>query len=217
MDTIPLELEKREILGNKNKALRASGMTPAHVFGHGVKSQSLQGPTSEMERVIARAGTSRLIGLKVGVEKRARHVVIREVQRKPSTGILLHVDFYQVKSKEKMVADVPVHVVGEAPVLESKANTLVVEIPSLTIECLPSKIPSRISVDVSNLKEPSDVIRVHDIKPGEGISVMNSPELVVVKIEVERRKIAEPTEGAAAEAIQVVPAIQPEGSAETKE
>ena len=216
MDTIPLELQKRDILGKQNNALRRSGMTPAHVFGHGTKSLALQGPTNEVERVIARAGTSRLIDLKIGSEKRARHVLIREIQRQSGSGMLMHVDLYQVRSKERMVADVPVHVVGEAPVLESKVNKLVVEIPSLTIECLPSKIPSRILVDVSNLKESDDVIRVHDINPGEGITVMNSPELAVVKIEVERWRVVETGEAAAVEPIEVVAAKQPEEPGETK-
>ncbi|MBN1856174.1 MAG: 50S ribosomal protein L25 [Dehalococcoidia bacterium] len=209
MDTIPLELQKRDILGKQNSALRRTGMTPAHVFGHGVKSVALQGPTSEIEKVVATAGTSRLIGLKIGSEKRARHVLIREIQRKPGTGMLLHVDFYQVRSKEKMVAEVPVHVVGEAPVLESKANSLVVDMPTLSVECLPSKIPSTISIDVSSLVDTDDVIRVHDVNPGEGITVLNSPDLVVVKIEVERRRVEEVAE-AVEEGVEVVPAKQPE-------
>ena len=196
MDTIPLELQKREALGNKNKALRRSGLTPAHLFGHGVKSLPLQGTTAEIEGAVRHAGTSRLIGLKIGGEKRARNVLVREIQRHPGTGLLLHVDFYQVRSKEKMTVEVPVHVVGDAPVLQSKANSLVIDIPHLHIECLPSHMPSRIDIDVSGLKETGDVVRVHDVKAAEGIVVLNDPELVIVKVEVERGVAAAPVEGA---------------------
>ncbi len=206
MDTIPLELQKREALGNKNKALRRSGVTPAHLFGHGLKSQPLQGATAEIEGVVRHAGTSRLIGLKIGGEKRARNVLVREIQRHPGTGLLLHVDFYQVRSKERMTVEVPVHVVGDAPVLQSKANSLVIDIPHLHIECLPTRIPSRVDVDVSGLKETGDVVRVHDIKTAEGIVVLNDPELVVVKIEVQRGPAAAPAEVAmAAEEKQSAP------------
>ena len=216
MDSIALEVQKREVLGNKNKALRRSGVTPAHLFGHGVKSQALQGPTAELEGVVRRAGTSRLIGLKIGGEKRARNVVVREVQRHPGTGLLLHVDFYQVRTKEKMSVEVPVHVVGDAPALLSKANILVVEIPHLHIECLPSRIPSRIDIDVSGLVESDDVVRVHDVKVAEGISVLNDPELAVVKVEVKRGLATAPVEGAA-EAAVAAEEKKPEQAGETAE
>ena len=214
MDTIALEVQKREVLGNKNKALRRSGVTPAHLFGHGVKSQALQGATAELEGAVRHAGTSRLIGLKIGGEKRARNVLIREVQRHPGTGLLLHVDFYQVRTKERMTVEVPVHVVGDAPALLSKANILVVEIPHLHIECLPSRIPSRIDIDVSGLMESDDVIRVHDVKTPEGISVLNDPELAVVKVEIKRGLAAAPVEGAAEGAV-AAEEKQPEQAAET--
>jgi len=214
MDTISLELQKREVSGNKNKALRRSGVTPAHLFGHGVKSQPLQGATAELEGVIRHAGTSKLIGLKIGEEKRARNVLVREVQRHPGTGLLLHVDFFQVRSKERMTVEVPVHVVGDAPVLQSKANTLVVEIPHLNIECLPSRLPSRIDVDVSGLEGTGDVVRVHDVKMADGIVVLNDPELVVVKVEVERKPVAAPVEGAG-EVVVAAAEKQPEQTGQT--
>ncbi len=214
MDTISLELQKREASGNKNKALRRSGLTPAHLFGHGVKSQPLQGATAELEGVIRHAGRSKLIGLKIGEEKRARNVLVREVQRHPGTGLLLHVDFFQVRSKERMTVEVPVHVVGDAPVLQSKANTLVVDIARLNIECLPSRLPSRIDIDVSGLKESDDVVRVRDVKTAEGIVVLNDPELAVVKVEVERRAAAAPAE-VAGDVVVAAAEKQPEQTGET--
>ncbi len=215
MDTISLELQKREVSGNKNKALRRSGVTPAHLFGHGVKSQPLQGATAELEGAIRHAGRSKLIGLKIGEEKRARNVLVREIQRHPGTGLLLHVDFFQVRSKERMTVEVPVHVVGDAPVLQSKANTLVVEIPHLNIECLPSRLPSRIDIDVSGLKATDDVVRVRDVKMADGIVLLNDPELAVVKIEVERKAaVVAPAEGAG-EVVVAAAEKQPEQTGET--
>ncbi len=187
MDKISLELDKRETEGKHNRALRRTGITPAHLFGHGVQSVALQGPTGELEQVLVRAGTSRLISLKVAGEKRARSVVIREIQRKPVSGLLLHVDLYQVRSKERMSVDVPVHLLGTAPALESRANKLATEMPMLTVECLPADLPARLDVDVSGLKTAADAIRVGDIKPPSGVVILNDHDLVVVKIEVERK------------------------------
>jgi large subunit ribosomal protein L25 len=214
MDAIPLEVQKRDVYGKKNKALRRDGITPAHVFGHGVKSQALQGPTSELERIVERAGKSRLIGLKIEGEKRSRSVIVREVQRKPSSGLLYHVDFYQLRTKEKITVEVPVHVVGYAPALENTSNKLEIELPELTVECLPAQMPSRLDVDVSSLVDSADVIRVADLRLGEGISVHNDAGLAVVKIAIERKREAEPV---AAEEVEVVAAAVPESEGAKEE
>lgn len=211
MDKITLALEQRGTFGKHNNALRRSGMTPAHLFGHGVHSLALQGPTADLERVVARAGTSRLVSLKVGAEKRSRTVLVREIQRKPVSGQLLHVDLYQVKSKEKMTVEVPVHVIGDAPALISKANSLEVELSSLSVECLPADLPARLDVDISGLENPGDAVRVGDIQPPHGVTILNDHELVVARIEAERKAVVEveeeeeETEEGVAEAAETEP------------
>ena len=214
MDKLTLELQKRETSGKHNRALRRAGITPAHLFGHRVDSVGLEGPTSELEGILSRSGTSRLISLKVKGEKRSRSVLVREIQRKPGSGLLLHIDFYQVRSKEKMTGEVPVHVVGTAPAVESRANKLDVELPMLSVECLPADLPARIDVDVASLKAASDVIRVGDILPPEGVTILNDHELVVVKIEVERKKAVEGEEMAGQPAAEAEE--KPESRPETK-
>lgn len=218
MDTISLDVHKRQVLGKKTKALRRSGVTPAHIFGHGVKSQPLQAATSEIESVLVRAGTSRLISLSIEGEKRPRSVLVREVQREPASDRLVHVDFYQVRIKEKMSVEVPVHLVGDAPALVSTANALDVELPNLHIECLPSHLPSAINVDVSTLESTHDAIRVADLRLPEGVTVLNAPELVVVKVEPVRGvRIEEEVAAEAAEAAEAVTRVPEAGAAEEGE
>jgi large subunit ribosomal protein L25 len=182
MDKIELDVTNREILGKKVKHLRRQGITPVHLFGHGIKSLALQCDTGELERVLAQAGHTGLIGLKLGKEKKPRPVVIREFDRDWRRGKLLHVDFYQVKMEEKIKLEVPVVLVGEAPALKFKDNMLEHELEALTIECLPAKIPANVEVDISSFTEPGQAIRVKDIALDKDITVLNDPELVVVKI-----------------------------------
>ncbi len=56
MDRTELEVASREILGKKVKHLRRQGITPVHLFGHGIESLALQCSTGELERVLAQAG-----------------------------------------------------------------------------------------------------------------------------------------------------------------
>jgi len=182
MDRIALEVTNREILGKKVKHLRRQGITPVHVFGHGIQSLALQCDTDKAERVLAQAGLTGLINLKLDEEKEPRTVVIREFDRDWRKGQLVHIDFYQVKMTEEIRLEVPVVLVGEAPALKSKDNMLEHELDTLTIECLPGKIPAGIEVDISSLTEPEQAIRVEDIDLDKDITVLNDPELVVVKI-----------------------------------
>ncbi len=182
MDKIELKVANREILGKKVKHLRRQGITPVHLFGHGIKSLSLQCDTGELERVLGQAGQTRLISLKLTKEKKPRTAVVREFDRDWRKGALLHVDFYQVKMEEKIKLEVPVVLVGEAPALKSKANMLEHELGTLTVECLPAKIPTSLEVDISSLTEPEQAIRVKDVSLDKDITVLNNPELVVVKI-----------------------------------
>jgi large subunit ribosomal protein L25 len=182
MDRIELEVTNREIIGKKVRHLRRRGITPVHVFGHGIQSLALQCDTGKAERVLAQAGLTGLINLKLDEEKEPRTVVIREFDRDWRKGQLLHVDFYQVKMTEEIKLEVPVVLVGEAPALKSKDNMLEHELYTLTIECLPAKIPAGIEVDISSLTEPEQAIRVADIDIDKDITVLNDPELVVVKI-----------------------------------
>jgi large subunit ribosomal protein L25 len=182
MDKIELEVTNREILGKRVKHLRRQGITPVHLFGHGIESLALQCDTDELERVLAQAGHTGLIGLKLDKEKKPRTVVIREFDRDWRRGKLLHVDFYQIKMEEKIRLDVPIVLVGEAPALKSKDNMLEHELENLTVECLPAKIPASVEVDISSFTEPGQAIRVKDIALDKDVTVINDPELVVVKI-----------------------------------
>jgi len=182
MDKIELEVTNREILGKKVKHLRRQGITPVHLFGHGIESLALQCDTDELEQVLSQAGYTGLIGLKLDKEKKPRTVVVREFDRDWRRGKLLHVDFYQIKMEEKIKLEVPVVLVGEAPALKSKDNMLEHELETLTVECLPAKIPASVEVDISSFTEPGQAIRVKDIALDKDITVLNDPELVVVKI-----------------------------------
>ena len=182
MDRIELKVASREILGKRVKHLRRQGITPVHVFGHGIESLALQCDTKELERVLSRAGQTRLIDLKLAKEKKPRTVVVREFDRDWRRGELVHVDFYQVKMEEKIRLEIPVVLIGEAPALKAKTNMLDHALGTLTVECLPAKIPGSIEVDISYLAELDQAIRVKDITLDKDITVLNNPDLVVAKI-----------------------------------
>ena len=200
MERIELQATNREILGKKVRFLRRQGIIPIHLFGHNVESLALQCDAAQLQRVLAQAGKTRLINLKLDKAKRPRNVVVREIQRDLLTGGLLHVDFYQVRMAEKIKVEVPIVPVGEAPALKLKENMLLQGLNNLTIECLPDKIPASIEVDLNSLTEVEQAIHVRDITLDEGVAILNDPEHVVVKISLRHvEKVEEVVEKVAVE------------------
>ncbi len=182
MSDLTLKAAKRDVLGKKTRFLRRQGITPTHLLGHGIKSLALQCDTTELKRIIAQGGTSRIIELNIEAEKRPRSVFIREIQRDEINGKLLHVDFYQVKKTEKITADIPIVLVGEAPATKSRENMLEQLLTQLGVECLPEKLPPQIEVDLSPLKEAGQSIYVRDIALDPDITVTTDPDQIIVKV-----------------------------------
>jgi large subunit ribosomal protein L25 len=204
-ESIEVKVEKREVTGKKVRFLRNKGVVPVHLFGHNVESLSLQGDAAVLQKVLSQAGRTRLIDLKVGKSQKNHNVMVREIQKDPIKGSLLHVDFYEVNMDEKIRVEVPIVLIGESPALKVRENMLNQNFSSLTIECLPGKMPDRIRVDISSIKEVDQAVHVKDIVLPD-VVIMNDPDLVIAKVSlrpvevVEEVKPVAGAEGAGAEA-----------------
>ncbi len=191
MEELKINAAKREVLGKRNRFLRSQGFTPAHLFGHSLESLTLQCDTNELKKIIAHAGTTRLVSLRIDGDKAPKSVFVREIQRDALGKILLHVDFYQVTKGEKMTMDVPIVLVGEAPAMKGKGRMVSRGITVLSIECLPEKVPPQIEVDISSLVDLEQAIKVKDIVLDPDIAVHVDPEQLVVKVTEVTIKIEE--------------------------
>ena len=206
MKRLELEASKRDITGKKVRFLRRQGTIPANIYGHGIDSTPINVDAKSLKHLLAHAGKTDLISLKVDDSKSPVKVLMREIQRNPLTDEPLHVDFYQVRMTDKIKAEVPLVFTGEAPVLKNVKNSSISHlIDSLHIEALPDDLPHSFEVDVSNIEELDQTIHVKDIPLGHGITLLSDPEQMVVKV-IEARKeevIEVPAEAEVAEEAEV--------------
>ena len=196
MEEILLEVTSRNTLGKKCSGLRRQGVTPVHLFGHGVPSLALQCDTVELRHALSHAGRTKLISLAIDGSKSPVKVLNREVQMRHRS--LLHVDFYQVNLAEKTSVEVPIVLVGEAPATRTKGTMVLQNLAHLTVECLPEDIPDKIEVDLSVLMEVEQAIHVKDLVLGKGVATLDDPEQMIVKVSaVAEEKVEEvkPVEG----------------------
>lgn len=200
MDQIELVAASRDILGKKVRFLRRQGLIPANLYGHNVESTALQIEASQLKHTLTKAGRSSLIALKVDGTKSPKMVIVRDVQREPLSGELLHVDFYQVKMEEKIKLEVPLLFIGEAPAIKERGGILVQNMNSLEVECLPADMPHNIEVDLSVLEEIDQAVHVGDIHADDGVTILTDPDQAIVQIARSRVEVEIAEEIAAAEA-----------------
>jgi large subunit ribosomal protein L25 len=194
-----LNATKRETTGKASRRLRRQGLLPAVVYGHNATPAIIQLDTHDFERVFVRSGRTQLIDLVVG-DGRANKVLVKEVQWSPRRHTLVHVDFHQVSLREKLQVEVPIAVTGEAePVLVGDADVLVV-MHTLRVECLPSRIPEVIEVDISGLSEVEAGVRVSELRLPDGVTAVAESDDLVVKLAARRVAAAEEAEDAEAAA-----------------
>ncbi len=115
MEQIELNVQPRTVVGKQVKALRRAGDVPAVLYSRRSEPVILQANNRELLRVLARAGGSRLVKLNIAGKKEAPVALVREVQREPIKGAVLHVDFYGVSMTEKITVQIPIRFEGTSP------------------------------------------------------------------------------------------------------
>lgn len=196
---ITLHVEQRTLIGKKVKRLRAEGWVPGIVYGRETESVAVQIPRADLVEAYQQAGTSNMIGLLVGRQRKPRPTFIREVQRDPLSLEILHVDLETVDLDRPITALVPIVLVGEAPVEEEGLGVLTRGVEEIEVHCLPADVPSRIEVDVSCLEQSNQVIHVRDLELPQEVEILTDPETTVAYIarlrpvieEVEEEEIEE--------------------------
>ena len=174
------------------RKLRRENMIPAVIYGGELGNKPLAVDAKGILRYLkGEVSEAKIWKLEIeGVGK--KDVIIKDVQKHPVTGEVLHVDFYEVTYGKMISLLVPVKVVGEA-IGVKKGGILTILKEELEIECLPRNIIEEIEVDISDL-DIGDTLFVRDIPVGEGIRIKedpNQPVVTVVEAEVEEEAKAE--------------------------
>ncbi|MBI3341630.1 50S ribosomal protein L25 [Candidatus Curtissbacteria bacterium] len=216
MQQIPLDGQKREVLGRKVKQIRKEGLIPAHIFGHKIETIHAQVNGHDFRKVYEKAGETGVIELKI--DGKSHPVLVRSLQIHPLTDEIQHIDFYQVNLLEKVKVNVPLEIVGEAPAVEKKIGLLLTPVTEVEVEALPTDLPESIQVDISNLAAIDDAIKVANLQIDRSkVEVLADAELVVAQIGELVTKEMEAVEAEAEAAAEAAEATEGAEGEEAKE
>jgi large subunit ribosomal protein L25 len=181
MEQIKLFSVRRTIKKGAAKELRQQGLVPCILYGRGFETVPLQIEALELSRILAKAGSSQLINLKIDKARSTQPVLAREIQRDVLTGEPIHVDFLAVSMTEKISAQVAITLIGEPAAVARGEGILLQGINSFEIECLPGDLIPSLEVDVSELDFDS-AIYVSDLDVSADITILSDPQEMIAQV-----------------------------------
>ncbi len=166
--------------GNANRS-RNSGEIPGVIYGEGKQTEHLSINAREFGRLVTKEGTGKLVELKIqkGKTTEKSHVLIKNLQRHPVKGEIIHVDFLRVAMDHPVTVKVPIHLANDEKKTRDGA-IIEVLMHELEISCLPGNIPDRIQVHAADLPTGGK-IHVKDLELGNGVKAVSALEETVVQ------------------------------------
>jgi large subunit ribosomal protein L25 len=173
--------------------IRNNGQVPAVMYREGKPGTNLVLQENEWKKLLASG--ERVVTLKLeGGDKQA---LIKAVQYDPLGEFTLHVDFNELKEGQKVRVAVSVVTKG-VPKGQISGGILNQPIHTLHVECLPTQIPEKITIDVEHM-DIDDVIHVKEVKLPEGVVAVEALDQVVVAVHEPRKDEPEVAEAGPAE------------------
>jgi large subunit ribosomal protein L25 len=192
----PIKLEQRTVLGKGLGQLRQDGVVPAVIHNHGQASIHVMGPEMDLVKIYQAAGKHHPLNLEVGSDKYL--ALIKDAHFDPVKRRLQHLVFQAIKQDEKVEAEVPIRIDGDAPA-EKVGLIILHQLDAVEIEALPKDLPDELVVSAETLAELHDKITVADLKIPAGVTVLTDAEHPIATVAESRAMAAEEAEAEEAE------------------
>ena len=183
MESVELQIDLREA-GRKgpSRRIRRAGKLPAVLYGPKRTSLPVTVDAKEFNTKVASVRGSVLVRLHSDNAELGDHLaLVKDLQRHPLTGDVVHADFYEVDMSAKLRVRVPLELVGKAAGVEFGGILQHVQ-REVEVRCLPSDIPALIEVDVSHLGI-NDSLHISEVKTPPGVEIQyeaNEPVAMVL-------------------------------------
>jgi large subunit ribosomal protein L25 len=212
---ILVEVQPRSDVGkNESRRMRALGRVPGVVYGG---DRPVVAIAVEQRRVLeilrSESGENTLFTLQLEGTDSKRVVMIRDYQRDPVKGKLLHVDFVRVDLTKAIEVQVPIHVTGTPVGVKLEGGLLDHVIREVSVSCLPGDIPEALELDASEV-HVGQHLSVRDIKVSDKVKILDDPDQTVIVVampKAEEAATATPAEGAPAEGAPAEPEVIKKG------
>ena len=171
-NSIIITAQLREITGtNKVRNLRKNEMVPAVIYGNEAEVQKVNIPLNELLKASQNDLFYTQI-LLIAIDGKEEKVVLKELQREPQKGKLLHADFMRVSRKTILKVTVPINFINEENCLgvKTEGGVVIKTAREIEVSCSAENIPESIEIDIENLNL-NESLRLSDILLPEGAEI----------------------------------------------
>lgn len=171
-NSITITAQLREITGtNKVRNLRKNEMVPAVIYGNDAEVQKVNIPLNELLKASQNDLFYTQI-LLIAIDGKEEKVVLKELQREPQKGKLLHADFMRVSRKTILKVTVPINFINEENCLgvKTEGGVVIKTAREIEVSCSAENIPESIDIDIENLNL-NESLRLSDIVLPEGAEI----------------------------------------------
>jgi len=185
MDKIEIAAYKREDFSKKKlKQMRTEAYVPGVMYGQGREATALFVHASFIQEIIYLT-EPKLIELNIqGVKN---DCIIKQVQTHPVNGMLLHVDFYNVDKNKDIVMNIQIELIGTA-IGVKQGGLLIQKMKTLPIKSRIDNMPSKISIDISNI-EAGKTFRIQDVPKDPSYTFIHDSRTPLFTIKPAKAKV----------------------------
>lgn len=177
-DSTKLSLNARDPEGSRTaRRLRRTGEVPGVIYGEGGEPSHFSVDARILRNTLAHSGA--ILDISIGGDT-AIPVLIKDLQRHPVRGEIVHVDFLRVNMNETIHTTVVLELIGgdDAPGV-TEGGVLSQETREINIEALPGDIPDTITHDVSKM-QINDTLTLSAVTVPAGITFLDDLEETVI-------------------------------------
>lgn len=184
MQKITIQGEYRKNAGKGvARQLRMQGKIPGILYSKGASTPLILNPKEILGVLHSVAGENTLITLDVTGEEKGQHVtILRDYQKDPLKGDLLHADLFELSLTEPVEVKVVVEITGDTPIgVKRDGGVFRTHLRELEVRVLPTKIPDHIQIDASQLAL-GETIHIGDLSLDEGVEALGQASQAVVSV-----------------------------------
>jgi large subunit ribosomal protein L25 len=173
-----LDVSSRAAHGSRSaRRLRHDGLVPGVLYGGAGEPVSFSVQSRALRTALAAVGAVLEVALDGG---RPTPAVLKETQRHPVRGELMHVDLIRVRLDQPIQATVAVELTGaeEAPGVRD-GGVLEQVTHAVHVEALPTAIPESIGHDVSKMSI-GDTLLLSAFETPEGVTLLGELDEIVI-------------------------------------
>jgi large subunit ribosomal protein L25 len=174
-----LPISSREVTNSRaTRRLRREGQVPGVIYGGGDEPL----PFAVPERALRHALAARGAVVELDLNGTATPAVLKDAQHDPVRGHTLHVDFLRVRLDVAITTTVGLELIGGEDTPGTREGGVLEHVTrEVNIEALPTDIPERLELDVSQMAI-NDTLTLEAIRPPSGVTILDDAETVVATL-----------------------------------